>query len=206
MHGWLGAFRQNRCGTGDFHFRQLGRGIPQGGRACANAGGDEPANHRRIGGHIVECGGRAEIRHQNRPAILVVGSRTVGNAVRAHILRIVHANIDAGFDSRSNNHRIDIEEFHNAGTERMHDLRHHRRDDHIVHIARRIADGEEGIAGIMMELRDHQAIFIRRVVRLRGDAIRAGDMPVIEKADHHIGVADVDCDQKHVEFSLRLLY
>ena len=56
------------------------------------------------------------------------------------------------------------------------------------------------------ELRDHQAIFIRRVVRLRGDAIRAGDMPVIEKADHHIGVADVDCDQKHVEFSLRLLY
>ena len=66
-------------------------------------------------------------------------------------------------------------------------------------IARRIAAQPQ-------ELRDHQAIFIRRVVRLRGDAVCAGDMPVIEKADHHIGVADVDCDQKHVEFSLRLLY
>ena len=194
LHGRFRGLRQNRLRTGDLHFRQLRRPFPQCGRGGADTGGDQSGNHRRVRGDVVERGGRAEISHQNRPAILVIRARAVGDAVRAHVLRIVHADVESRFDARSHDHRIDVEELHDARTERMHDLRHHGRNDHIIDIRRLVAAQSQ-------ELRDHQPVFVGRVVRLRGDAVRARDAPIVDKTDHDVRVADIHSHQKHVAFS-----
>ncbi len=191
LHGRLRAFRDNRLRPCDLHFGQLRGRVPQGGGAGADARGDESADHRGVRGHVVEGGGGAEIGHEDRSAVLVVGSRAVGDAVGAHVLRIVHADVDAGLHARPDDHRVDVEELHDARAERMHHLRHHGRDDHIADIARRVS-------AQVQELHDHQPVFVGGVVRLRGDAVCAGDAFVVKESDDHVGVADVDGDQKHI--------
>ena len=92
--------------------------------------------------------------------------------------------VDAGFDARAHDHRLETKELDDRGAEGMHDLRHYRADDHILHITPRIpAD--------LQELRDHHRIFVRRVQGLGGDAVGADDALALQKADDDVGVSDI---------------
>ena len=144
---------QNRLRLRDLHFRQLGGLPPQRLGPGADARGDEAGANRAGTVHIVERGGGAEVGHQHRAAIGVVGAGAVGDAVRAQGFGVVETNVHAGLDARAHHHRFQSEEFDQRGAEGIHHLRHHRADDHIVHIVGRVIAQSQ-------ELRDHQTVFV----------------------------------------------
>ena len=135
-----------------------------------------------------ERGGGAEISHQHWAAILVIGTGAVGQNIRTQRFRIVNAHVHTGLDARSHHHRINVEEFDDGRTEGVHHFRHHRTDDHIVHIGwLKTAHSQE--------FSQKQPILIRRMVGFGGDAVGAGDGIAIQKAQHDVRIADINGDQ-----------
>ena len=185
LHRGLRACGENGFRLGDFHLGQLGRLAPQGRRGRADARGDQAAGDHALVIDVVERRGGAEIGDQHRTAVRVIRAHAVGEAVRTQRLRVVDANVDAGFDSGADHHGIDVQELDDACTERVHDLRHDGRDDHVIDIRGTQAAQRE-------ELRDHQAVLVGRVVRFRRDSVGADDVVAVQEAENDVGVADVD--------------
>ena len=188
LHAGLGVGAQNRIRSRNFHFRQLGRISPQSGRTGTDAGGDDAGIDHALVAHVRERGGGAEISHQHWAAILVIGTGAVGQNIRTQRFRIVNAHVHTGLDARSHHHRINVEEFDDGRTEGVHHFRHHRTDDHIVHIGwLKTAHSQE--------FSQKQPILIRRMVGFGGDAVGAGDGIAIQKAQHDVRIADINGDQ-----------
>ena len=134
----------------------------------------------------IERGRRAEIGHQRRPSVHVVGAGAVGQTIRPQRLRVVDADVHPRLDPGADHHGVDIQELDDAGTEGMHHLRHHGGHDHVIHILRRVPAHPQ-------ELGDHQTILVRGVIRFRGDPVRAHDPLPLKETEHDIRIADVHC-------------
>lgn len=116
--------------------------------------------------HVCERGGGAEISHQHW-AIHTRNRHRRSRPEYPHpaISDRPTAHVHTGLDARSHHHRINVEEFDDGRTEGVHHFRHHRTDDHIVHIGwLKTAHSQE--------FSQKQPILIRRMVGFGGDAGR----------------------------------
>ena len=129
------VFHNDGLGLFDLDLRQLCRTLCQCVRADRNARCDEPCDKFGFFVQYVKSVGCAIVNDHRRAAVNFIGCHQIDDTVCPNAFGVVPFDGNACFHANADDHGLNMEIFPNALCQRIHNIRHNRRNDDRVNAA-----------------------------------------------------------------------